>query len=345
MELQIDNIINAECLTHLRTMPDECLDCVVTSPPYYGLRDYGCDGQVGLEDTPEAYVQRLVDIFHEVKRCLKPEGTLWLNLGDSYATGTTAGRQQSTNPGVGANNPNAQNSVPRVGTPQGCKTKDLIGIPWMVAFALRADGWYLRQDIIWAKPNPMPESVKDRCTKSHEYIFLLTKSPKYYFDYEAIQEEATGYDGRKDTMLKGSPKYANEQIMPGQSVQSMAARGHQRWKLKNLADKGQQPNSMHLRRAEGMADEQYPVRNKRDVWSVCTKPSKEEHYAMYPEELVKYCIEAGCPEGGVVFDPFMGSGTTAAVAKKFDRHYYGTELNTKFYEIAARRVASIMSFI
>ena len=337
MELQLDQIINAECLAHLKTMPDECLDCVVTSPPYYGLRDYGCDGQVGLEDTPEAYVQRLVDIFHEVKRCLKPEGTLWLNLGDSYATGTTAGRQQSKNPGVGANNPNAQNSVPRVGTPQGCKTKDLIGIPWMVAFALRADGWYLRQDIIWAKPNPMPESVKDRCTKSHEYIFLLTKSPKYYFDYEAIQEEATGYDGRKDTTTKGSQKYDN--------VNVAAARGHERLKFKNLADKGQQPNSMHLRRAEGMADEQYPVRNKRDVWSVCPKPSKEEHYAMYPEELVKYCIEAGCPEGGVVFDPFMGSGTTAAVAKKFDRHYYGTELNPKFYEIAARRVASIMSFI
>ena len=235
MTIELDHIYNCDCLQHLRQMPDECLDCVVTSPPYYGLRDYGCDGQVGLEETPEAYVQRLVDIFHEVKRCLKPEGTLWLNLGDSYSTGTTAGRQQSKNPGVGANNPNAQNSVPRIGTPQGCKTKDLIGIPWMVAFALRADGWYLRQDIIWAKPNPMPESVKDRCTKSHEYIFLLTKSPKYYFDYEAIQEEATGYDGRKDTMLKGSPKYANQEIMPGQSVQTMAARGHQRWKFKNLA--------------------------------------------------------------------------------------------------------------
>lgn len=290
-------------------MPDECLDCVITSPPYYGLRDYGCDGQVGLEDTPEMYTAKLVEIFHEVKRCLKPEGTLWLNLGDSYAN------------------------------------KSLIGIPWMVAFALRADGWYLRQDIIWAKPNPMPESVKDRCTKSHEYIFLLSKSPKYYFDYEAIQEEATGYDGRKYTVLKGSPKYKDANIMPHNQRQSLAAGKHERWKFKNLADKGQQPNTMHLRRADGAADELYPVRNKRDVWSVCPKPSTEAHYAMYPEELVKYCIEAGCPVGGVVFDPFMGSGTTAAVAKKFDRHYYGTELNPQFYDIAIRRVAQIMSFI
>lgn len=305
MTIEIDKIINAECLEHLRTMPDECLDCVVTSPPYYGLRDYGCDGQVGLEDTPEAYVQRLVDIFHEVKRCLKPEGTLWLNLGDSYATVTTAGRQQSKNPGVGANNPNAQNSVPRVGTPQGCKTKDLIGIPWMVAFALRADGWYLRQDIIWAKPNPMPEPIKDRCTKSHEYIFLLSKSPKYYFDYEKLQEPAL-YAGDN----RGSRKDSR---------------------------RGKGMNSVSGKTGE--------FRNKRDVWNLTPKPSKEEHYAMYPEELVKYCIEAGCPEGGVVFDPFMGSGTTAAVAKKFDRHYYGTELNPKFYEIAARRLSQIMSFI
>ena len=330
MELQLDTIVNAECLEHLKQMPDNCLDCVITSPPYYGLRDYGCDGQVGLEDTPEDYVQRLVDIFHEVKRCLKPTGTLWLNLGDSYCGTGDKGNYQD----------------PKYKIVQGCKKKDLIGIPWMVAFALRADGWYLRQDIIWAKPNPMPESVKDRCTKRHEYIFLLTKSPKYYFDHEAIQEEATGYDGRKDTMLKGSPKYANEEIVPkGVKRQTMAARGHQRWKFKNLADKGQQPNSMHLRRADGAADEQYPVRNKRDVWSVCPKPSSEAHYAMYPEELVKYCVEAGSPIGGVVFDPFMGSGTTASVAKKFDRHYYGTELNPKFYEIAIRRVSQILSFI
>lgn len=328
--MEIDKIINDECMAHLKTMPDECLDCVVTSPPYYGLRDYGCDGQVGLEDTPEAYVQRLVDIFHEVKRCLKPEGTLWLNLGDSYNGNKKGNTETKKNKRVVSDSFDKK-------LWHGAKEKDLIGIPWMVAFALRADGWYLRQDIIWAKPNPMPESVKDRCTKSHEYIFLLTKSPKYYFDYEAIQEEATGYDGRKDTMNKGGKKY--------EGVNQSAARGHERWKFKNLADKGQQPNSMHLRRADGMADEQYPVRNKRDVWQVCQKPSKEEHYAMYPEELVKYCIEAGCPEGGVVFDPFMGSGTTAAVAKKLDRHYYGTELNPKFYEIAARRVASIMSFL
>ena len=343
MVFDCDNIYNCDCLEHLKQMPDECIDCVVTSPPYYGLRDYGCAGQVGLEDTPEEYVQRLVEIFHEVKRCLKPEGTLWLNLGDSYCgTGSKAPQHQDpkNKSGLLKQVESKTTKIP------GYKQKDLIGIPWMVAFALRADGWYLRQDIIWAKPNPMPESVKDRCTKSHEYIFLLTKSPKYYFDYEAIQEEATGYDGRKDTVLKGSPKYDKADILPsGSHRQTLAAHGHERWKFKNLADKGQNPNSMHLRRAEGKSDEQYPVRNKRDVWQVTPKPSKEEHYAMYPEELVKYCVEAGCPVEGVVFDPFMGSGTTAAVARKLDRHYYGTELNPKFYEIAVRRVAQIMSFI
>ena len=333
-ELQLDTSVNADCLSHLRTMPDECLDCVITSPPYYGLRDYGCDGQVGLEETPEKYVERLTEIFHEIKRCLKPEGTCWLNLGDSYCgTGSKSPEHQDpkNKKGLLKQTESLTTKLP------GYKQKDLIGIPWMVAFSLRADGWYLRQDIIWAKPNPMPESVKDRCTKSHEYIFLLTKSPKYYFDYEAIQEEATGYDGRKDTMNKGGKKY--------EGVNQAAARGHERWKFKNLADKGQQPNSMHLRRAEGLADEQYPVRNKRDVWSVCTKPSPEEHFAMYPEELVKYCVEAGCPVGGVVFDPFMGSGTTAAVARKFERHFYGTELNPKFHQIAMRRTSGLLSFV
>ncbi len=343
MILQLDTIVNADCLQHLRTMPDECIDCVITSPPYYGLRDYGCDGQIGLEQTPEDYVARLVEVFHEVKRCLKPEGTLWLNLGDSYCgTGSKAPEHQDPKNKHGLLK-QVESHTSRL---PGYKQKDLIGIPWMVAFALRADGWYLLQDIIWAKPNPMPESVKDRCTKSHEYIFLLTKSPKYYFDQEAIQEDATSYDGRKDTMNKGSKKYNRSGIVPeGSHRQTMAANGHERWKFKNLADKGQRPNTIHLRRADGMPEEMFPVRNKRDVWSVCTKPSPEEHFAMYPEELVKYCVEAGCPVGGVVFDPFMGSGTTAAVARKFERHFYGTELNPKSHAIAVRRVSGIMSFI
>jgi site-specific DNA-methyltransferase (adenine-specific) len=188
-------IINGDALQSLQAMPDGSVDCIVTSPPYWGQRDYGHEGQVGLEPSPEAYVAGIVAVFREVRRVLKPEGTLWLNLGDSYATGTTAPRKQSTNPGVGSNRPEAQNSVPRCGTPQGMKTKDLIGIPWMVAFALRSDGWYLRQDIIWQKPNTTPESVTDRCTKAHEYLFLLAKSPRYQFDGVAIREDAV--DGMK----------------------------------------------------------------------------------------------------------------------------------------------------
>lgn len=322
MELQLDTIVNAECLAHLKTMPDECLDCVVTSPPYYGLRDYGCDGQVGLEDTPEDYIQRLVDIFHEVKRCLKPEGTLWLNLGDSYC-------------GTGSKSPQHQDPKNKSGLLKqveskttklpGYKQKDLIGIPWMAAFALRADGWYLRQDIIWAKPNPMPEPIKDRCTKSHEYIFLLTKSAKYYFNYEAIQEDAITDENRPAGVVRNRKFGYDSKQNKNPEAYMMTGTNRQ----------------------SEVTEDDMPTgkRNKRDVWQVAPKPSTEAHYAMYPEELVKYCVEAGCPVGGVVFDPFMGSGTTAAVAKKFDRHYYGTELNPKFYEIAARRVASIMSFI
>ena len=204
----------------------------------------------------------------------------------------------------------------------------------MLAFALRSQGWYLRQDIIWHKPNPMPESVTDRCTKSHEYIFLLSKSQRYYFDYEAIQEEATSYDGRKDTIMKGSKKY-DTQIMPNQSIQSMAKNGHERWKFKskNYQCDGQQPNS-----GAGITDEVYPVRNKRDVWQVNTKPCKEAHFATYPFELIKPCILAGCPEDGIVLDPFMGSGTTAIVARSLNRNYLGIELNPEYIKIAHKRL-------
>jgi DNA modification methylase len=235
-------------------------------------------------------------------------------------------------------------NLPRLvgNTETGLKNKDLIGIPWMLAFALRADGWYLRQDIIWAKRNSMPESVKDRCTKSHEYIFLMSKKPHYYFNYEAIQEEATGYDGRKDTLLKGSQKYADESYMPNQSGQTMAARGHERWHFKNLQDKGQPTHTMHERRANGEEDILYPVRNKRDVWFVSTKPVKDAHYATFPEDLIKPCILAGSREEGVVLDPFFGSGTTGRVALRYNRKYLGIELNQKYIdEIAKNRLNGI----
>ena len=220
----INQIINTDCLIGLAGIPGKSVNCCVTSPPYYGLRDYGNDAQIGLEETPEAFVAKLVEVFREVKRVLKDDGTLWLNLGDSYAG--AGWRNNNNNPGSKQKTNNGTN-ISGIKIITECKPKDLIGIPWMVAFALRADGWYLRQDIIWHKPNPMPESVTDGCTKSHEYIFLLSKSKQYYFDNVAIQELAN-YDGRKDTVMKGSEKYKNH-IMPNGTSQTVASGAHERW--------------------------------------------------------------------------------------------------------------------
>ena len=594
-------IIEGNCLETLKTLPDESVQCCITSPPYYGLRDYGTskwvggdencphyrtskqsdktatghkammeqgeavgdaiyktvcplcgairvDEQIGLEETPEEYVNKLVEVFREVKRVLKDDGTLWLNLGDSYAGG--AGRwgkennmseKESTNKGALLSTPKWEHKT--------IKPKDLIGIPWMVAKALQQpyytgvvknitdrvwlaammdgegsfclsqynykgkpkinlyismtnasekiinkfnelfpqeikhiyaksgvvrkqvyrvdieqlekkeqficeifphmvekrkqcivaytflqlqkgmpnkkygytveqsqkrselveimhklnagedvilpnycvephslyeDGFYLRQDIIWHKPNPMPESVKDRCTKSHEYIFLLSKSPKYYFDYEAIQEEATGYDGRKDTLLKGSPKYAGQAVVPNTGEQSMAKNGHERWKFKNLAYDGQQPNTMHELRANGEPDKVYtktvptkiafggnkygdnndshfqtysgnnweqkvvvgedgveiPIRNKRDVWSVATKPYSGAHFATYPLDLIEPCVLAGSNVGDTILDPFNGSGTTGICALIHGRKYIGLEISQNYCNVARERINS-----
>lgn len=333
--------INGDSLTVLRTMESESVNCVVTSPPYYGLRDYGVDGQIGLEETPEEYIQRLVDVFHEVKRVLKKDGTLWLNIGDSYAgSGKGAAMypenaqkyMQRTNKGsVG------QAAICSVKTVRGAvKPKDLIGIPWMLAFALRADGWYLRNDIIWAKPNPMPESVIDRCTKSHEYIFMLSKSDKYYYDHKAIQEQANpkyieryNYEfntGAKESLGGGRPNGASN------------TKGMKQLHYKNLQDKGQTTNTMHERSAEGLPDKQYIVRNKRDVWTVPVHPVREAHFATFPKKLIEPCILAGCPKGGVVLDLFAGSGTTAIVAEMNDRNSIGIELNPEYIKIAESRV-------
>ena len=659
--MEIDKIYQGDSLDVLKTFEDNSVDCCVTSPPYYALRDYGVDGQIGLEETPEKYIERLTEVFMEVHRVLKPNGTLWLNIGDSYnGYKGNAKSQYNDSKFVGGHGGHPTRPSGYGLECKELKPKDLIGVPWMLAFSLRTAGWYLRQDIIWClsggvyvwvkskkgvspmmikdlvrldpktvklwngdkwvnvlgysestdkeekieivlrsgerigcsgghkwvlkdgkevmaknlkigdviktctlpnssshtpsfmtkdllwflglylaegsladdtiqialnsnevyminriedvakhlggtcthtidgnklnvrvysqvlfatlhqyiggknaknkhlnnicwsmpnewlkeliigyfdgdghydkdnnririgftrnydferdlrvlasrlgaeltlntsfskigdksypsfkgewrwckpshlnskdkaeiisirksrarhfydisvdsddhlfslasgvlthncKPNPMPESVTDRCTKSHEYIFLLSKGQKYYFDYEAIQEEATGYDGRKDTMMKGSKKY-DAQIMPNQSVQSMAKNGHERWKFKskNCQYDGQRPNSMHLKERQGWSNEVYPVRNKRDVWSINVKPNKEAHFATYPPELVSNCIIAGCPEGGIVLDPFMGSGTTGIVANKLNRHYVGIELNPEYVEMAERRI-------
>ncbi|MBP5782043.1 MAG: site-specific DNA-methyltransferase [Bacteroidales bacterium] len=380
-------MLQGDCLEVLKTLPDGFVDCCVTSPPYYGLRDYGTgtwvggdpscphkrlnkvgtatstghaqaelagnvgdsiyksvcplcgavrvDKQIGLEETPEEYIQKLTDVFREVRRVMKDDGTLWVNIGDTY-NGNKQGNTETVKHSAIAGK---QDFAKKLW--DGAKQKDLIGIPWMLAFALRADGWYLRQDIIWHKPNPMPESVKDRCTKSHEYIFLLSKKQQYYFDYEAIQEPATGYDGRKDTVNKGSRNYANASYLQDGNQQAMAVKGHERWQYKNLADQGQTPNSMHVRRADGQKDIVYPVRNKRDVWTVPTKPIKEAHFATFPEDLIRPCILAGSRAEGVVLDPFFGSGTTGRVAISLNRKYLGIELNPEYIQIEKKRTDGV----
>lgn len=340
-------IVNADA--RFIPLADESVNCVVTSPPYYGLRDYGISGQIGLEVTPDEYVANLVQVFREVKRVLRDDGTLWLNLGDSYS-GSGKGQWNG-----GASDPKNQKTfgmkLNNVGNiPDGLKPKDLIGIPWMVAFALRADGWWLRQDIIWAKPNPMPESVTDRCTKAHEYIFLLSKSAKYYYDNEAVMEVATGYDGRKDTMFKGAVK-SYDGVMPGGKPQSFAQNGHERWQYRSLetgrtgeVHSGYENPDGTLR--VSFDDKGIPVRNKRDVWTVTTKPYKGAHFATFPPKLIEPCIKAGCPAGGIVFDPFVGSGTTVMVANELGRRGIGLDLNMKYLDVNAReRLASVQPLI
>ncbi len=322
--LELNKIHNENALTGLKNLPDNSIDCCVTSPPYFGLRDYGIKEQIGLEDTPELYVDQLVKVFTEVKRVLKKEGTLWLNLGDSYA-GSGKGGAEYTESKTDWKQGTSKGSHTKGGSfkkSKDIKPKDLIGIPWMVAFALRASGWYLRQDIIWSKPNPMPESVTDRCTKAHEHIFLMSKSGKYYYDNESIWELAN-YDGRKDTTMKGSEKYANGYFPTDVNTQSIAVTGHERWRKNKNGDM---------------------IRNKRSVWSVNTGGYKGAHFATFPEELIKDMIKAGCPEGGIVLDPFMGAGTTALVARKLNRNYVGFELNPKYIKIAEKRLRSELGF-
>lgn len=306
------NLLCGDAIEKLRTLPEKSINTCVTSPPYYGLRDYGINSQIGLEETPEEYINRLVEVFREVKRVLRGDGILWVNIGDSYS-----GSGKGPKGKISRDCQNMDKISKGGNVPTGTKPKDLIGIPWMLAFALRADGWYLRQDIIWAKNNPMPESVKDRYTRSHEYIFMLTKSRKYWFDHEAMQEPASGYDGRKKTTHNGSPKRENMDLPDGVHEQSMVRGGHERWSFK----------------------ENVPMRNKRDVWRVgICSTVKEAHFAVFPKELIEPCILAGCPEGGWVLDPFNGSGTTGIVATQNKRNYVGIDLNPEYIGITKRRI-------
>ncbi len=359
-----NKIFQGDCVETLRTMPDNLIDCCITSPPYYGLRDYGIDGQIGLEESPEAYVSKLVDVFREVRRVLKDDGIMFLNLGDSYAGSGKGGQSEEKR------SENWQPQYGNKGKRYGLKPKDLIGIPWMVAFALRADGWYLRSDIIWHKPNCMPESVRDRPTKSHEYLFLLSKSQRYYYDAEAIKEANVTNQSLPDLKRHWSERPNNGAI---------SGKG------------GYRMGSIHN------------GRNKRTVWTIPTKPYKGAHFATFPEKLVEPCVLAGtsergyCPEcgkpwvrqvehknmvirktdrmaemgefgrtqssgtmlspaesktigwlpscscgldpvPGVVLDPFFGAGTSGLVAKKWGRDFVGIELNPDYIKMAEERI-------
>jgi len=314
-------LLLGDCLEQMKTLDSQSVDCCVTSPPYYGLRDYGVSGQLGLEETPEEFVNNLVKVFQEVRRVLKDDGTLWLNLGDSYVGGGRGGNSDAIT-GEGKNKsqvsklrksfrrdkaecaPNNKQKIIDL------KTKDLMGIPWRVAFALQTDGWYLRQDIIWNKPNAMPESVTDRCTKAHEYIFLLSKSKKYYFDSKSIKEPAV-YSGKFTEPTRGMG-YGVARGANGRSPDR---------------DGGFKPND--------------GLRNKRSVWTVNTKPFRCAHFATFPQELVEPCILAGSPVGGIILDPFFGAGTTGVVAKKLGRDWVGCELNEEYLEIAKRRIEAV----
>ena len=304
-------ILQGDCREVLKTLPDCSVHCCVTSPPYFGLRDYGCAGQIGLESTPDAYVAELVAVFREVRRVLRDDGTLWLNLGDSYASG----KGTCYNPGGGESSLDGHAALKKAGAykldrgnkstlaASGLKPKDLVGIPWRVAFALQADGWYLRQDIIWAKPSPFPESVKDRCTKSHEYIFLLSKSAQYYYNADAIKVKAVT------------------------SVNSVR-NGH--------------GNSADCRR--GRIGTFSDMVNRRDVWTISTKPYKGSHFAVFPPEIPRLCILAGSKPGDTILDPFAGSGTTGAVAISLRRRAVLCELNVEYVGLIRERITNEEAF-
>jgi DNA modification methylase len=312
----------------------------VTSPPYYGLRDYGRDGQIGLEETPQMYVDAMVEVFRCVWDVLEDDGTLWLNIGDTYYNyrgRTDAFCKQTvskTMQDLPSHSPTRNNKL------EGLKGKDLIGIPWMLAFALRADGWYLRQDIIWHKPNPMPESVKDRCTKAHEYIFLLSKSDKYHFDSAAIEEPIQDVTALR--MLRGvSDTHKNVNGAPGQTKHTMnQPRPNVRKEFDSSMGGGGTSFVGHsgYKKADGTLMIK-PTRNKRSVWTVNTKPFKGAHFAVFPEELIEPCILAGAPADSIVLDPFMGSGTTAAMALRLGRQYLGCELNEDYKPLQESRIA------
>jgi DNA modification methylase len=315
MTLALNRTVIGDCREALRELPAETFHCCVTSPPYWGLRDYGVEGQLGLEATHEEYVARMVEVFREVRRVLRNDGTLWLNLGDSYAGSWGAQSRPGTHASPMSSHqidtmPKTTQTGSLKRTP-GLKSKDLIGLPWRVAFALQVDGWWLRSEIIWAKPNPMPESITDRPTKAHEQVFLFSKSSRYFYDAGAIAEPL---------------------LHPADATASDAARAFSRRRA--TAPAGRQP--------EAKLDAPTPAtRNARDVWTIPSEPYSGAHFATMPRELARRCILAGCSEGGAVLDPFHGSGTVGQVAEAHGRRWFGVELNPAYAPLIAKRTAQV----
>lgn len=308
-------ILQGDVCEQLAKLPSESVQCCVTSPPYWGLRDYGVDGQLGLEKTPKEYVAKMVEVFREVRRVLREDGTLWLNIGDSYASfrdgkatpDTTRGDDTGTLVPKGS----ARNRMSSTFVGSSIKHKDLVGIPWRVAFALQADGWYLRQDIIWHKPNPMPESVRDRCTKAHEYVFLLAKSASYFWDRRAMNEPASWM---RDNNPSWAAKRATTNAQKGCENRNAKSAGFTGWKPAN-------------------------GRNRRSVWTIATKPYHDAHFATFPPELPRLCISAGSKSGDTVLDPFAGSGTTGQVANELGRNAVLIELKPEYCVLIRKRCA------
>ncbi|WP_071077706.1 DNA-methyltransferase [Janthinobacterium lividum] len=351
----------------LRALPAESVHCIVTSPPYWGLRDYGVDGQIGLEATPAEFIEVMVDVFNEARRVLRADGTCWINMGDSYATGAGAvGRA----PGGGDQGERfirrgMVNTQPNRKKLEGFKPKDLCMMPHRLAIALQDAGWWVRQDIVWSKPNPMPESVRDRCTKSHEYIFLLSKSASYFYDAEAVKEPAVGFADHPRNSF-GTKDYA----VPGQKPQKRSARGNgvgfghgsdadgrERGRVLKGSAKSFRGGGVYTagvafdndadvdRTTHGNAPNETGLRNRRSVWTMATHSFAEAHFATFPPELPEICIRAGCPPGGTVLDPFFGAGTTGLVADRLQRDCIGIELNPAYAGIARERIQGESSLL
>lgn len=332
-------ILQGDCRAMLRTLPADSVQCVVTSPPYWGLRDYGVAGQLGMEPTYQEHIAVMVEVFREVRRVLKPDGTMWVNYGDSYASSVN-GRSAADTKAAGGDDRTFRDKP--FSTVQGVlKPKDLCGIPWRFAFALQDDGWFLRQDIIWSKPNPMPESIRDRCTKAHEYVFLFSKSGRYFFDGDAIREPAAPASVARWNQDIDQQRGSNR--VPGKTNGTMKAVGGPRSLRNSFARESKNTPGDHDQKPQHRPERE-PVdystetRNRRSVWSIPTQPFSEAHFATFPPELPELCIKAGSREGDTILDPFFGAGTTGLVADRLRRHCIGIELNPDYAAMAARRI-------